>query len=69
MKPVPPELVADAIKKYLFIVSETINKKEKYSELEFQLLSWGSQFQAVVQPFTGTLLLPDPPQGNKGAKA
>ena len=63
---VPTELIETAIKNFLLIVSEIIDEKEKYSETEIRLLMWGSQFQAVIQPFTGPILMPDPPQGNKG---
>ena len=62
---VPTELIENAIKNFLFIVAEIIDEKDQYSETEIRLLMWGSQFQAVMQPFTGPILLPDPPRQDK----
>jgi len=65
---VPTELIKTAIKDFLFIVSEIIDEKDQYSETEIRFLMWGSKFEAVMQPFTGPILMPDPPRQDKGAK-
>ncbi len=68
MKPVPPEVVAEAIRQFNPTVSQFLDETEESTEFETQFLVWFAQFHTKVSPYIGNLPLPATTRQDKGAK-
>ena len=66
MKPVPPEVVAEAIRELNPAIVRLLDADKEYTETETTVLLWFAKFHTLMQPYVGAIPLPASTQGNKG---
>ncbi len=62
---IPGKLVADAMHELNPVVADLADRKDHFTEAEFEFLSWYARLHLLMRPYLGVIPLPEPKETAK----